>query len=41
MLRAFKNIIDIHNTTAAEIFNVNLNDINNEQHRYVKTIIFV
>lgn len=40
MLKAFRNHVDIHNTTAAEIFNVDLYNVTNEQRRYAKLINF-
>jgi len=41
MLKAFKNNIDIHTTTAAKIFHVeNLSEVTNEQRRKAKTANF-
>ena len=40
LLDAFKNNEDIHKSTAAEIFNCDLNTVSQEQRRYAKVINF-
>lgn len=40
LLNAFKNNIDIHKATAAEIFNTNISDVSNDQRRSAKAINF-
>ncbi len=40
LLRAFSEGIDVHRATAAEVFNVALDDVSSEQRRYAKVINF-
>ncbi|MFH4355816.1 MAG: DNA polymerase I [Neisseriaceae bacterium] len=40
LINAFKNNEDIHQSTAAEIFHISLNEVTAEQRRYAKTINF-
>ncbi|MFC0180698.1 DNA polymerase I [Thorsellia kenyensis] len=40
LLRAFSNGLDIHKATAAEIFNVPVEEVNNDQRRSAKAINF-
>ncbi len=40
LLKAFEQGWDIHAATAAEVFNVNLNDVTSEQRRHAKAINF-
>jgi len=40
LTRAFLQGLDVHKTTASEVFNVTLADVSSEQRRYAKTINF-
>ena len=40
MMEAFNNNEDIHKSTASKVFNVNINDVTNEQRNNAKTVNF-
>jgi DNA polymerase-1 len=40
MMKAFNNNEDIHKSTASKVFNVNINDVTNEQRNNAKTVNF-
>jgi len=40
LIHAFKEGLDVHKATAAEIFNVGLDQVTSEQRRYAKVINF-
>ncbi|RGE46760.1 DNA polymerase I [Comamonas testosteroni] len=40
LLNAFKNGLDVHRATAAEVFGVSVNEVSSEQRRYAKVINF-
>ncbi|MGX5175328.1 DNA polymerase I [Aliikangiella sp. IMCC44653] len=40
LLRSFKNNLDVHSATAAEVFGVNIEAVNSEQRRHAKAVNF-